>query len=144
VVFDEKFYNAEANTVLTYIQVDEPRVIHDSITVLPGPPDEQLPTPPATEHHESDDEPGSDHEETTVFSPIIAPKPAISTATSEQGQRTSSRSNKGVLTSTRFADENFDKPNRKTTALIAKVLDPNDEREPQTYQQAVKHPTRSK
>ena len=35
VVFDEKFYNAEANTIFANIQVDKPRIIHDSITVLP-------------------------------------------------------------------------------------------------------------
>ena len=109
--------------------------MHDSIEVLPGPPKDQLPTPPATEHEsDNDDEPESDYKEIRVIPPpVITPKPVIST-TSEQGQRASSRSNKGVITSTRFEDENFDKPNRKATALIAKVLDPNDEREPQTYQ----------
>ena len=61
VVFDEKFYNPEANVVFTSIQVDEPRIIHDSITVLPGPPNDQLPTPPAMEHESDDDEPRPDH-----------------------------------------------------------------------------------
>jgi hypothetical protein len=135
VVFDEKYYNPESNVISTNIQVDEPRIMHDSIEVLPGPPKDQLPTPPATEHEsDNDDEPESDYKEIRVIPPpVITPKPVIST-TSEQGQRASSRSNKGVITSTRFEDENFDKPNRKATALIAKVLDPNDEREPQTYQ----------
>jgi len=141
VVFDEKFYNPEANT--ENVQVDEPRILHDSIRVLLGPPSDQLPTPPATEL-ESDDESESDQEEITVPPPpAIAPKPTIST-TSEQGQRTSSRSNKGTLTSTRFEEENFDRPRRQMKAMIAKVLDPNDEREPQMYQQAINHPTPSK
>ena len=144
VVFDEKFYNAEANTIFANIQVDEPRIIHDSIEVLPGPPTGPLPTPPATEpepdeeYNTGNDEPGSDHEETMVVPPpVIAPKPA--TSASEQGQRASARSNKGVLTSTRFADENFDKPNRKTTALIAKILDPTTARRTRIRRQRPEH-----
>ena len=148
IVFDEKFYNPEANAEFVNIQVEEPRIVLDSITVLPEPPTGQLPSPPATDHPESDDEefntsnnePGSDQEETTIVPPpVIAPKPVIST-TSGQGQRASSRMNKGIITSTRFEDENFEKLKRKPTALIAKVLDPNDEQEPQTYQEAMNHP----
>src|SRR5579862_4818729 len=41
--------------VVTLPTLEEPRIIYDSITVLPAPPDDrQLPTPPATEHQESE------------------------------------------------------------------------------------------
>src|SRR5271167_5222668 len=49
------------------VYIEEPRIMHDSITVLPGPPaktekpQRQLPTPPATERADSDsEEPGPD------------------------------------------------------------------------------------
>jgi Reverse transcriptase (RNA-dependent DNA polymerase)/gag-polypeptide of LTR copia-type/Integrase core domain/GAG-pre-integrase domain/Domain of unknown function (DUF4219) len=137
---------------------EAPRIIHDSITVLPGPPPEieepqQMPTPPASEHPDSED-PEEEPEElvdpqilmqesrTTdkLQGPAIGPATGGTTST----QRASARSNKGILTSTKFADENFDKAPRVRMAKLARNIDPNDEDEPRTVQEAINHPTRGK
>jgi hypothetical protein len=59
----------------------------------------------------------------------------------EPQTRTSSRSNKGTH-STKFADEEYSQ--NRHTARIAKTIDPDNELEPQTYNEAVSHPTRGK
>ena len=62
-----------------------------------------------------------------------------------ESTRTSARSNKGILTSTKFQDENFDKgAGRIRTAKIARNINPDDEDEPATMQEAINHPTRGK
>jgi len=56
--------------------------------------------------------------------------------------RTSARSNKGILTSTKFQDESFDKrTGRVRTAKMARSINPDDEDEPATMQEAINHPT---
>src|SRR5205814_778714 len=103
---------------------EEPRIIYDSIMVLPGPPEgemNQLLTPPATEHSDLDSE---EPEPDMVDPQILLQEPTTtnelqevidgSTSGSPSGStsgltRTSARPNKGILiTSTRFEDENFE------------------------------------
>src|SRR5579859_3429582 len=132
---------------------EEPRIIHDSITVLPEPPAEtkepqQEPSaPPVSEHPDSD----SDSEEPETVDPQVllqessAKEPATGGTASGSTQRSSARSNKGILTSKKFADEDFDKRSGQTRmAKIARNIDPNDEDEPATVQEAINHPTRGK
>ena len=138
---------------------EEPRIVHESITVLPGPPEElqQLPTPPATENADSDsEEPGPDMVDPQILlQESTANELQESTSGSVSGSatggptsgstRTSARSNKGILTSTKFEDENFDKkPGRIRTAKVARSINPDDEDEPATMQEAINHPTRGK
>src|SRR5437762_7702582 len=152
---------------------EEPRVIYDSIAVLSGPPEteeppQQLPTPPATENADSDsEEPGPDMvdpqillQESTVNEPqestdgsaggSATDGPTSESATggpTDGSTRTSARSNKGILTSTKFQDESFDKrTGRVRTAKMARSINPDadDEDEPTTMQEAINHPTRGK
>src|SRR5579859_4278711 len=85
---------------------EEPRTIHDSITVLPEPPVEtkepqqEPPVPPVSEHPDSD----SDSEEPETVDPQVllqessAKEPATGGTASGSTQRSSARSNKGILT----------------------------------------------
>jgi len=136
---------------------ETPRIIHDSITVLPGPPEteerrKQLPTPPTTENAYSDsEEPGPDMvdpqillQESTMNGLQESTSGSVAGEPTRESTRTSARSNKGVLTSTKFADENFDKTPRVRMAKLARSIDPNDEDEPKTVQEAINHPTRGK
>src|SRR5579859_5027981 len=129
---------------------EEPRIIHDSITVLPEPPAEtkepqqEPPAPPVSEHPDSD----SDSEEPETVDPQVllqessAKEPATGGTASGSTQRSSARSNKGILTSKKFVDEDFDKRSGQTgMAKIARNIDPNDEDEPATVQEAINHPT---
>jgi len=69
---------------------------------------------------------------------------AISGSTGES-TRASKRSNKGILISTKFQDEKFDKgAERIRTAKIARSINPDDEDELATMQEAINHPTRGK
>src|SRR5436190_22575839 len=138
---------------------EEPRTVHESITVLPGPPEntdqQQLPTPPATEHPESESD--SDLEESgpeMVDPQILLQESTGGSAGGSAGEsatggptdgstRTSARSNKGILTSTKFQDETF-KAGRVRTAKIARSINPDDEDEPATMQEAINHPMRGK
>src|SRR5438046_746606 len=140
----------------------EPRTVHESITVLAGPPEEQLPTPPATEHSDLDsEEPEPDMvdpqillQESTVNEPqepaggSATDGPTSESATggpTDGSTRTSARLNKGILTSTKFQDETFDKrTGRVRTGKMAKSINPDDEDEPATMQEAINHPTRGK
>ena len=138
---------------------EEPRIVHESITVLPGPPEElqQLPTPPATENADSDsEEPGPDMVDPQILlQESTANELQESTSGSVSGSatggptsgstRTSARPNKGILTSTKFEHENFDKkPGRIRMAKVARSINPDDEDEPATMQEAINHPTRGK
>src|SRR5271154_501924 len=137
-------------TPATYIE--EPRIMYDSITVLPGSPMEseerQLPTPPPSEHPdwEQPEEPEPEPvgpatllEQSTTMDEPQEPAPGGST------QRTSARPNKGTTTSKKFAHEDFDKkPGRVRMAKIARNVDPNDEDEPATVKEAINHPERGK
>ena len=55
----------------------------------------------------------------------------------DQQLRRSARTNKGKFTTTRFADENYEKQTTKRTAYFAKTA--NSEPEPQTFDEAVNH-----
>jgi hypothetical protein len=136
---------------------EEPRTIYDSITVLPGPPEEPTqqppPTPAATENADSDsEEPETDMidpwillEEPTTTSEAQEPTSGSISGSTSGPTRTSARSNKGTLTSTRFEDENFDKKVGQTRmAKLARNINPDDEDEPATMQEAINHPTRGK
>ena len=79
-----------------------PRIIYDSITVLPRPPEEpkqQLPTPPATEHEYSDsEEPGPDMvdpqillQESTVNEPQESTSGSVSGPATDGSTRMSAR-----------------------------------------------------
>ena len=108
---------------------------HDSITVLPGPPRaRQIPTPAPTEP----DYPSDSDDEEPVDPQILLQESSAAT------QKTSARSNKGTFTSTKFADEDFDKGKRAHVAKMARNTDPNDEEEPATIYEAINHPTRGK
>jgi hypothetical protein len=142
---------------------EEPKIIYDSIAVLPGPPEgspRQLPTPPATEYADSDsEEPGPDMVDPQILlqesmanelQELTGGSASKTTGGSVSGSvsgltRTSARPNKGTLTSTRFEDENFDKkPGRVRMAKLARNVNPDDEDEPATMQEAINHPTRGK
>ena len=59
--------------------------------------------------------------------------------------RTSTRSNKGILTSTKFKDKNFDKkPRRIHMTKLARNINSDDENESTIMQEAINHPTREK
>src|SRR5579859_389856 len=125
--------------------------------VLPKPseteePRQQLPTPPQSEHPDP-----KEPEEPEVVDPQILLQK--STTTDEQQdqatrgsaseptmtQRASARSNKGTIISKKFADEDFNKKAGQTRmAKIARNIDPNDEDEPATVQEAINHPTYGK
>src|SRR5579859_4934380 len=130
---------------------EEPRIIHDSITVLPEPPAEteepqQQPTPQPSEHPDSD----SDSEEPETVDPQVllqessAKEPATGETASGSTQRASGRPGKGTFTSTKFQDEKFNKEPRIRMAKIARNIDPNDEDEPATVKEAINHPTHGK
>ena len=139
--------------------IEEPKVIHDSITVLPGPgpetePEEPkwIPTPPPTERSESA---SGDDQETQFVDPQILLQEAASETRDERiggassdgvapSVRTSGRSGKGTFTTKKFTEEDFSKPEKIRMAKIARNIDPNDEDEPVTVREAVSHPTRGK
>jgi len=131
------------------VYIEEPRIMYDSITVLPGPPQLQLPTPPPSEHPEPETvDPGMLLQESPTT--IEPQEPAIGetdggsgSGDKERTQRTSTRSNRGTFSSKKFDEESFDKPKTRM-AKIAWNIDPNDEDEPATIQQAVNHPTHGK
>jgi hypothetical protein len=141
---------------------DEPRTVHDSITVLPRPPEntgqQQLPTPPATENPESESDSDLEESGPEMVDPQILLQESASGSTTggptsesatggptDGSTRTSARSNKGTLTSTKFQDESFDKgAGRVRTAKMARSTNPDDEDEPATMQEAINHPTRGK
>lgn len=130
---------------------EEARIVHDSITVSKGPPEvkepQQSPTPPETEHPDSDPE-GTEEEPDEVDPQILLQESTTyepQESTSVSTQRASARSNKGIITSTKFEDENFDKkPGRTRMAKLARNIDPDDEDEPTTIQEAINHPTRGR
>ena len=113
--------------------LEPPRIMHDSITVLPGPPrQEALPPSEEVQAEETDtDEPEQIDPQVLLQGP----------STEVPGRRVSSRTNKGILTSTRFGEEQFSE-GRAHTAKVARQKDPNDEAEPATIHDAMKHPTR--
>ena len=132
---------------------EEPRVMYDSIMVLPELPEteepqgpQQLPTPPQSERPDPEEPEAVDpqillQESATTIEPQ---EPATGGSTSGSTQRASARSNKGTLTSMRFEDENFDKQPRVRMAKLVRNIDPNNEDESATVQEAINHPTRGK
>jgi len=104
----------------------------DTIRVLPRlPRAQQAPTLVSTE---------SDLEDEPVDPQILLQR--SNTDTETETQRASRRSNKGKFTSTKYADEAFDKGKRTHVAKMARNIDPNDEEEPATIQEAIRHPIR--
>ena len=123
---------------------EEPKIIHDSITVLPEPPElrQKSPTPPISEHL------NSDSEEEAIDPRILLQEPpaneqelALGGAASVSTPKVSTRLNKGTFTSTKFEDEKFDKEPRIRVAKITWSGNPDDEDEPRTVQEAINHPT---
>src|SRR5579859_1138038 len=103
------------------VYVEEPRIIHDSITVLPElseteEPRQQLPMPPQSEHPDP-----KELEEPEAVDPQILLQESMTTDEQQDQatggsaseptmtQRASARSNKGTITSKKFADEDFNK-----------------------------------
>jgi len=128
------------------VYVEEPRIIHDSTMDTSGPLAEAQ-------------ELKIIHNSVTVLPEIPEPEPVDpgillqeSTMTIERQeqatdgltQRASARLTKGVIASTRFEDENFDKQPQVRMAKLARNIDPNDEDEPTTVQEAINHPIRGK
>jgi len=124
------------------VYVEEPRIIHDSITVLPKPseteePRQQLPLPRQSEHPDpkEPEEPEvvdpqillQESERTIEPQESVTSGEAIGRSRSTMTQRTSARSNKGTFTSKKFTDEDFDKKSGHTRmAKIAQNINPND------------------
>jgi hypothetical protein len=65
-------------------------------------------------------------------------------APSTSTQRGSGRTSKGIFITKKFTEEDFDKPPRVRMANIAQNIDPNDEDELATVQEAINHPTHGK
>ena len=146
----------------TSVIYEELRIIHDSIMILSEPSKEsveQLSMSLATEHADSDsdsEESKSDmidsqillQESTTNKLQESANEPASEAAidgSTGESTRTSIRSNKDILTSTKYQDENFDKGARRIrTAKIARNINPNDKDEFATMQEVINHSTREK
>src|SRR5436190_8648807 len=127
--FDEGVPGSQTATIN-----EGPKIIHDSITVLPGTPSEGQLSSATTEKSEAESETriDSENEEPETEQQILQ-----QFARSGPEQRTSTRPNKGTITSTRFEDEDF---SRKQQVHMAKSIDPNDEAEPKTIQEALNHP----
>src|SRR5271169_1751073 len=144
------------------VYIEDPKVVQDSITVLLEPPaksGQMLPTPPPSEHPEPEEPEPVDPRillqesasggvmggvTTGVMTGVMTgatSEPTKNTST----QRASARSTKGIITSKRFTDEDFDRKSGQThIAKIARNIDPNDEDEPATVQEAINHPMRGK
>src|SRR5579859_495322 len=117
------------------VYVKEPRIIHDSIMVLPEPseteePRQQLPMPPQSEHPDPDkvEEPEAvdpqillqESERTIELEESVTSREAIGREVpSGMMQRASARSNKGTITSKKFTDEDFNK--RAGQTRMAKI-----------------------
>ena len=137
VVFDEGKPTKQTPVESEKASIEEPRlareprrpIIRDSITVLP--------------RRTEPDYPALDSEDELVDPRILLQEPTGQEAESET-QRASGRSNKGKFTSTKYADENFNKGRKSHIAKMARNIDPNDEEEPTTIQEAINHPTRGK
>jgi hypothetical protein len=109
-------------------EAEERKIVHDSITVLPEPPE-----------LEAVDRGILLQESTTT---IERQEQATSGSTNSKQTQRASRSTKGIITSKKFADEDFDKRSGQThIAKIARNIDPNDEDEPATAKEAINHPT---
>jgi Reverse transcriptase (RNA-dependent DNA polymerase) len=128
----------------------------------PGIYDEALRTLPAVILEEAEDE---DQHQQTPQRPTRLPTPApsdddepeqtdpeiLQTARAdtpeidEPTQRASGRANKGTFTTTRFEDEEFAKGRQgRHTVNVARKIDPDDEEEPTTVEEAINHPTHGK
>ena len=153
---DVVFINGKPVDQTPAVYVEEPRIMHNSITVLPRPPSEepqqQVPMPLPSEHPDLEEpEPESElePEPEAIDPPILLQESTTNepreSAASGSTQRSLARPNKGTITSKKFADEDFDKrPGRVHMAKSARNIDPNDEDEPGTVQEAINHPERGK
>jgi hypothetical protein len=98
--------------------------------------------PSQSEHPDSEPEP--EQEPQPIDPGILLEQTAIDEpqkAPGESTQRTSARSNKGTITSKKFADETYEKAQRIRLAKMARHMkDPNDEDEPETVKEALNHP----
>ena len=123
---------AEGPRISTIIAtIEAPKTIHDSITVLSGPPDGSLESELEISAGDSNDNSGEQMD------------PQILLQDTEAERRSSSRRNKGIFTSTKFSDENFSKK-CSSHAKTARIINPDNEDEPTTIQEAVNHPTHGK
>ena len=141
------------------VYIEEPRIMHDSITVLPGPPAEteepqqQLPTPPPSEHPDPEEpeqetvDPGILLQESTA----IEPQEPATGGTGRRSRQAESRHKghrqdrtKGPSPPRNSQTKTSTKQPRVRMAKIARNIDPNDEDEPATVQEAINHPTRGK
>jgi hypothetical protein len=126
---------------------DSEPINHDTDAIIPEQPSPKMPTAAQADKEpssESDDELDGEPEQEPAPEPTPEPTPMPvreHTLAPEPQTRTSSRSNKGTH-STKFADEEYSQ--KRHTARIAKTIDPDNELEPQTYNEAVSHPTRGK
>jgi len=143
-------------TPATY--VEEPGIMYDSITGLPGTPAEtqkpqqQLPTPPQSECQDMEEpvqepeiepeDPGILLQETTMED---EPQESATGGSTSKAQRTSGRKTKGTITSKKFTDKDFNKkPGQIRMAKMTGNMDPNNEEEPTTVKEALNHPGRGK
>ena len=122
--------------------IEEPKIVHDSIMVLPGPAPEAeteepkwLPTPPPTERSGTSPGENPEEQETEFVDPQILLQEAtggtqdgrIEGAPSvEPTHRTSGRSGRGTFTTKKFEEEDFSKKSGQTRmAKLARNIDPN-------------------
>ena len=140
--------------------IEEPKVIYDSITVMPGPaPETEGTRRAAITTANGAIRIDSGEQETEFVDPQILLQEAASgtrdgriggassgagTSSAESTHRTSARAGKGTFTTKKFTEEDFSKPEKIRVAKMARNIDPNDEDEPVTVREAVSHPTRGK
>ena len=126
------------------VHVEETETRHDPVTTSPDPDTIRvLPRPPRPQRFLTPAPTESDLEDEPV-DPQILLQGSVEQHTETEMQRASGRPNKGKFTSTKYADEDFDKGKKAHVAKMARNIDPNDEEEPATIQEAINHPTRGK
>src|SRR5271170_7659782 len=118
--------------------------MYDSITVLPGPPEEprqQRSTSPATEHSESDvEEPRPVDPQILLQELATIDIQELVSGGTIGGVKASGKPSKGKFTTKKFAEEDFgQKPGQIRMAKLARDIDPNDEDKPATMHEAIDH-----
>jgi hypothetical protein len=130
VIFDEKPTTATPTT-----EIDDGPVIHDMIVVQSPPRSRTVsPIPDTTEESESESELESESDDQDPAEPSTSTAPEAST-------RQSGRANRGSH-STRYGDIVWDKSKSKKKS-VAKIARIEPEVEPQSFEEAVNHPTRA-
>jgi Reverse transcriptase (RNA-dependent DNA polymerase)/gag-polypeptide of LTR copia-type/Pol polyprotein, beta-barrel domain/GAG-pre-integrase domain/Integrase core domain len=137
VIFDEK------PTATPTTEINDEPVIHDMI-VVQSPPRSRTasPTPETTEESESESESESDDPDPAELLKRYQSAESSLSTVPEPSTRQSGRANRGSH-STRYGDIVWDKPKSKKKS-VAKIARIEAEVEPQSFKEAVNHPTRAR